>query len=442
MAVGQEIIFSATAFGGVSTGVTYYVQAVFSSSQFKVSTTKDGTAVTLTSANGSMVATTSQNPQYYVSGVGTAIELLPVTNYITPEEYASADNVDYLTINRDSADLNAWSRSNRWFHIDVLNATGAYNDTPVVIDNNKQAKRPVIQFRGGIRLYNMGTEAKDPVNVIDNTETDAFSNVEGSTGYSTNGYTLVNGSRIIFAADEDPLVRGKIYVVNFVVPDTVPPIIAQPIINLVEAPDGEILIDQNTVCLSGTQVGISYWYDGTNWIEAQQKTSVQQAPLFNVYDTNGVSLANQTTYPSSTFVGTKLFSYATGSGTIDPVLQLILKYLSLTNVGDIVFDNNLYSDSFVYVINNTSTTAPISSGFVYEYASRTIYERLIGWQTAVVPTLMRQQFKFVYDTTPLRLDVAVQSNTVTTVPSVKVFVGSVFQAVSYTHLTLPTNREV
>ena len=48
MAVGQEIIFSATAFGGVSTGVTYYVQAVFSSSQFKVSTTKDGTAVTLT----------------------------------------------------------------------------------------------------------------------------------------------------------------------------------------------------------------------------------------------------------------------------------------------------------------------------------------------------------------------------------------------------------
>jgi hypothetical protein len=427
MAVGQEIIFSSTAFGGVSTGVTYYVQTVFSSSQFKVSATKNGPAVTLTSANGSMVATTSQNPQYYVSGVGTAIELLPVTNYITPEEYAAADDIDYLTINRDSPDLNAWSRSNRWFHIDVLNATGAYNDTPVVIDNDKKGKRPIIQFRGGIRLYNMGTDAKQPVNVIDFTETDAFSNIEGSTGYSVNDYTFVNGSRVIFAADEDPNVRSKIYVVNFVTPDTVTPLIDQPIINLVEATDGEISVDQTTTCISGSQVGITYWYDGVEWLEAQQKTSVQQAPLFDIFDADGISLANTVTYPSSTFTGTKLFSYATGSGITDPILQLTLKYLSLTNVGDIVFDNNLYSDSFVYVRDNVSTTAPISSGFVYEYASRTVYDRLIGWQTAAVPTLMRQQFKFVYNLQPLQLDVAVQTNVVTTVPSVKVFVGSIFQ---------------
>jgi hypothetical protein len=427
MAVGQEIIFTGTPFGGVSAGVTYYVHTVFSTSQFKVSTTKNGPALTLTSANGNMTAVASQNPQYYVSGVGTAIALLPVGNYINPEEYAVANDVDYFTISRDSPDLNAWSRSNRWFHIDVINATGAYNNTPVTIDNNKKGKRPIIQFRGGIRLYNMGTDAKQPVNVIDFTETDAFSNVEGSTGYSVNGYTVVDGTRIVFAADTDPLVRSKIYVVNFVVPDTVPPLIAQPIINLVEAPDGEIFTDQNTVCLSGSQVGITYWYDGVNWLEAQQKTAVQQAPLFDIYDANGISLSNTTTYPSSTFAGTKLFSYATGSGITDPVLQLSLKYLSLTNVGDIVFDNNLYSDTFVYVVDNVSTTAPISSGFVYEYASRTVYDRLIGWQTAAVPTLMRQQFKFVYDTTPLRLDVAVQSNAVTTVPSVKVFVGSIFQ---------------
>ena len=439
LSVGQEIIFTGTPFGGVSAGVTYYVHTVFSSSQFKVSVTKNGPALTLTSANGSMTATASQNPQYYVSGVGTAIELLPVENYITPEEYASTNDIDYFTINRDSPDLNAWSRSNRWFHIDVLNATGAYNDTPVVIDNDRKGKRPIIQFRGGIRLYNMGTDAKQPVNTIDFTETDAFSNVEGSTGYSVNDYTFVNGSRVIFAADEDPDVRSKIYVVNFVTPDTVPPLIAQPIINLVEAPDGEILTDQNTVCLSGSQVGITYWYDGTNWIEAQQKTAIQQTPLFDIYNADGVSFANRTTYPSSTFAGTKLFSYATGSGTADPVLQLALKYLNLTNVGDIVFDNNLYLDTFVYVINNTSTTAPISSGFVYEYASRTVYERLIGWQTAVVPTLMRQQFKFVYELQSLQLDVAVQSDTVTTVPSVKVFVGSIFQDPGTYTVTTTTN---
>lgn len=427
MAVGQEVIFTGTTFGGVSTGVTYYVQSVFSSSQFKVSTTKTGPALTLSSANGTMTATTSQNPQYYVSGVGTAIKLLPTTDFATPEPYSQDNEVDYLTINRDSVDLNAWSRSNRWFHIDVLNATATYNNIPLVLDNNLKAKRPILQFRGGIRLYNMATQGKQPVNVIDFTETDAFSNIEGSTSYSVNDYTLVNGSRIVFAADEDPLVKNKIYVVNFVVPDTVPPLIAQPIINLVEAPDGEVLVDQSTVCLSGSQLGVTFWYNGLVWQEAQQKTAVQQAPLFDIFDANGYSFSNNLLYPSSTFAGTKLFSYATGNGTVDPVLQFQLKYLTLANVGDIVFDNNLYSDTFVFVQDTVSNTVPISSGFVYQYQSRTVYDRLIGWQTAVVPSIMRQQFKFVYDSAPLKLDVAVLPNNVTIVPSVKVFVGSIFQ---------------
>ena len=62
-----------------------------------------------------------------------------------------------------------------------------------------------------------------------------------------------------------------------------------------------------------------------------------------------------------------------------------------------------------------------------EYADRTQYQRRIGWQTAEVPTFIRQQFKFVYDGTPLQLDVPVLTSDVTTVPPVKVYVGSVFQ---------------
>jgi hypothetical protein len=34
-----------------------------------------------------MTAVASQDPQYYVSGVGSAIQLLPVEDYITPEIY-------------------------------------------------------------------------------------------------------------------------------------------------------------------------------------------------------------------------------------------------------------------------------------------------------------------------------------------------------------------
>jgi hypothetical protein len=167
------------------------------------------------------------NNEYYVSGVGVAIELLPVENFITPETYVVNNNdsslpipedLDYLTIDRASKDLNAWTRSNRWFHIDVINATAEYNNTDITIDNQYRAKRPIVQFRPGVRLFNMGTEGKQPIDVIDFEETDAFSNVEGTTSYTIDGYAVVNGSRVIFAADEDANVRNKIWVVNFVEP--------------------------------------------------------------------------------------------------------------------------------------------------------------------------------------------------------------------------------
>ena len=429
--VGQEISFTGTTFGGISTDVVYYVHSIFSDTQFKVSLTKGGPAVTLTTSTGTMTGVATQAPEYYVAGVGTAIELLLVSDFITPEiiteENAQLGIFDYLTISRASPDLNAWSRSNRWFHIDVLNATGVYNDTPVILDNNYRAKRPILEFRPGIRLFNMGTDGKQPVNVVDFEETDAFSNIQGSTGYSVNGYTFVDGTRVIFAADEDADVRNKIYVVNFIAPDTVDPLISQPIINLVPADDSEVLVDQSTLCLSGDQEGITFWYNGITWAQAQLKQSVQQAPLFDVFDKNGYSFSNKAIYPSSNFYGSKLFSYAIGSGTIDPVLKFQLKYLTLSNVGDIVFDNNLYTDTFTYVTDNYSTTSLISSGFVYEYASRAVYERLLGWQTAVAQTTMRQQFKFVYNLSPLSLDVQVLPNTETILPAVKVFVGSVFQ---------------
>ena len=100
-------------------------------------------------------------------------------------------------------------------------------------------------------------------------------------------------------------------------------------------------------------------------------------------------------------------------------------FRSLTNVGDIIFDNNLYSDSFVYTRDNVSVTLPISSGSAREYASRSVYTRLIGWQNAVTTTKTYQQFKFTYDGSPLKLDIRV--NDAGAVPVVKVYVGSQFK---------------
>ena len=407
---------------------------------------------------GTTVPTSYENNTYYVEGVGTAIQLLPVSNYVTPETYTQSATVpydstpydvggydatlnaplipDYLTINRSSPDLNPWTRSNRWFHIDVINASAAYNNTVPVLDNKFRAQRPILEYRGGTRLYDFGTQAIAPVNIIDVVQTDALSNVSGSTGYNVNGYALANGSRVIFAADLDPSVRNTVYQVQFIIPDTVPPLISEPIIFL--QPVQTVSVDQTVVSLDGnTEQGLSYRYDGVAWINAQQKIGVNQPPLFDVYDANGISFGDSATYPSTNFTGSPLFSYAISTGAPDLVLGFPLTYLSLTNIGDIVFDNNLYTDSFKYTINNRGQTVPLSTGFVRQYSDRTNYVKEIGWQTAVTPSLIRQQFTFTYDGLPLLLDVAVNTNN--TVPAVQIFVNSTFQE-SYNYTYTTTNN--
>ena len=397
---------------------------------------------------GSVVPASYQGNSYYVEGVGTAIQLLPVTDFVTPETYTQSSSVpydstlydagnydaslnqpavpDYLTINRASPDLNPWSRSNRWFHISVIEQTAIYNNNPLIVNNALRARRPILEFRSGTRLIDFGTKGKLPVDIIDFSNTDAFSTVNGSTGYGIDGYDLINGSRVIFAVDEDPDVRDKIYVVEFITPDTVPPLLAEPVINLVPAVNGDIVVDNSVVCLSGnTLQGLSFWFDGVEWIAAQQKTSTNQAPLFNVYDANGVSFSDPVVYPSSDFRGSKLFSYAPSDNGKDPVLGFAIKYLSLSNIGDIVFDNNLYTDTFNYTIDSVGYTDNVSLGFVREYQDRVTYRSELGWQTAAVPSRARQQFQFSYDSRPLQLDVAALPNTV--IPSIQLYVSSEFQ---------------
>jgi hypothetical protein len=98
-----------------------------------------------------------QDENYYVEGVGTAINLVSARLLITPETYTKSnqspyditafDSVpydtvlnsptepDYVGMNRASQDLNAWSRGNRWFHVSTINASAAYNEAVPIIDN-------------------------------------------------------------------------------------------------------------------------------------------------------------------------------------------------------------------------------------------------------------------------------------------------------------------
>jgi len=377
-------------------------------------------------------ATYSGN-EYYVEGVGESIVLVPVTDLVTPDTYVNnvsgknnaPQDLDYLTIKRSSLDLNPWSRSNRWFHIDVVNATAEYNNDVVDLDNSYRAKRPIIEFDAGTRLYNFGTEATAPIDVIDFNQNDALSNVHGSGGYSVDGYRLTNGSRIIFAADTDPDVKNRIYTVQIVDPDDDSTAYGE-IINLYPAEDAAVLVDQVVFCTSGnSQLGKHYVYNGVTWTVAQEKTSVNQAPLFDIFDSNGYSYSDTAIYPSTTFAGTKLFSYKPGtSSTVDPVLGFSLSYLNIDNIGDIVFDNNQYTDTFVYVVDSSSVNGATKNGFARKYTGRIDYSNEIGWKTSADRNWPRQVFTYEYAGAPLSLDVTPRTDL--TIPAVKVYLNNKF----------------
>jgi hypothetical protein len=157
------------------------------------------------------------NVEYYVEGVGTAIELIPVTTLVSPGLFSEGAYIpfdttsydvgnydsslyvpvepDYITIARNSINRNPWSRSNRWFHIDVINASANYNNNPELLTTYTQlgnkAKRPIIEFYPNLKLFNSGAVGKNPIDFIDTRTTDAFTNVAGQTNYypDTAGYT-------------------------------------------------------------------------------------------------------------------------------------------------------------------------------------------------------------------------------------------------------------
>ena len=94
---------------------------------------------------------------------------------------------DYITIGRNSINRNSWSRSNRWFHVDVINATADYNNDPTIVTTyatgKNKAKRPIIEFYPNLKLFDAGTIAKLPVDFIDTRTTNAFEQVANKKQY-------------------------------------------------------------------------------------------------------------------------------------------------------------------------------------------------------------------------------------------------------------------
>jgi hypothetical protein len=136
-------------------------------------------------------------------------------------------------------------------------------------------------------------------------------------------------------------------------------------ITLRKVEDSEPLVGESLLVKRGNKnQGIMFHFTGIEWTRSQEKIKINVSPLFDSYDNDGISFADQDRYPVSSFVGTKILSYKIGNSTPDPELGISLSYLNINNIGDISFNFDWESDSFRYEQNRNEIEKYISSGFL------------------------------------------------------------------------------
>lgn len=331
--------------------------------------------------------TAYRNKTYYVEGVGKKIHLVD-TSLPTPE--MTLTDKDYITIKRGAVDFNAWSRSNRWFHKDVLTATADYNKVNTVIDQNSRANRPIIEFDSGIELYDHGIKGIEGVKLITTTEKDILTDINGSGGYFVDGVNLQAGDKIVAINDRDVQTRRTIWTVGYadIDNDSVPETI------VLEDSGLTVSVGDGIYATHGdTQKGVPYRWTGSKWDAAQRKTTKNQSPIFAMFDGNGTDF---NTYVGNNWTGNQLFTYKQGTGTKDTELGFPLTYRTFNNVGDIVFENNYVTKNFTY--GEPSKSQSTSTGVVKirdPFDSTVSYSN--GWEKGIRDSRQLQQV--VYEVT-------------------------------------------
>lgn len=312
---------------------------------------------------------------------------------LTWETQSQPSAGDYITIERGSLDRNAWSRTNKWFHIDAITQTIAVTGT-VFPANATRALRPIIQFIADLILYKSGTQFRSDISfgfrdnqlgmpllfadfqnqdvttlnttyAIDINEGDLVCFFNDTTSinvdyfpwdlfdWDSNDWDATFPSTInqwIFEAKLQP--NGT---VNFV-PYTS---WATPVL------EGDIVFITEDAPYDGALRGQTWYYSQGTWQEAfNDKIRLNQPPLFQLFDHDTVPLDDTAKYPGSNFSGSEIFSYKVNTepgATVDPVLKFPIVYTSLGQASDIVFQNDLITSRYTY-----GTRLPIDGYYYYK----------------------------------------------------------------------------
>lgn len=309
---------------------------------------------------------------------------------------------DYITIQRGSVDSNAWSRTNKWYHIDAINKTLEVTGFSFP-SNAVRALRPIIQFVADLKLFGYGSRLREQINFgfadDDYGLTIRFNDIQGQDQNTINqrySISLDNNDLVVFFKDEDAFNIWDLY--EWGVPETWDAgtgFIHKYIFKVNITNEGRIILfpytswetpilDDDMVLVledgpgnSGKR-GQTWAFINGSWSRIfNDKYKTNQPPLFDLYDRNRVSLGDKITYPDSNFNGNKIFAYKINTepdATEDPVLGFPIVYGGIGQATDIVFENSLIVDRYEY----NEERFPIVGYYYYSIFGDPIFYN--GWQ--------------------------------------------------------------
>ena len=259
---------------------------------------------------------------------------------------------DYIVISKDDPAQTAWSRANHWVNISTINKLKTLlptYDFTEVSNVSRHATRPIIEYNSEINLWNSPeystyTAISKSLN-IGTVDWGVASEAEANS-IAVVGDTYVYINNLTGKA-------GKRFTVTLGTPT-------------------EITLGNNTT-FTIADVKSSYWNDWKNadaFVEsgliklAQQKTKINQYPLYRFYNCNAVPLEN---IDGVSFKGEKIFGYKQGTGIVDTELGIALSFKDTPKGAEFEFENFIttkkYYNTYKHVKNDNLSHTKSQLGY-------------------------------------------------------------------------------
>lgn len=293
---------------------------------------------------------------------GDPFKLPPAINWDSEEWDGSrltSSDPEYVTQERYTTNASHWESIDHWYHITTIRAVANFLGTTVdsMISAENRAKRPIITFTKGLKLYNWPNNIKGEVKSIMPYSLARYNGL--SSIKDTTGYSLINGDKVVF--EDTPgiySVTGVGSSISFTLST-----------NTVDN-DGAIIVNNNEFLYH------RLIYKNNKWQFAQNKTTPNQTPLFDFYNSSGQSLESLN---ESNFAGGAILGFKDGE-VYDKELNKNIEVSSIDF--DLINENNssaispnqikFYTDidsTWSYTDPVTGEEATVTGPYGYNYFS-------------------------------------------------------------------------